>query len=96
MKDSDNIDAEFKKLKEISDDEYIYRLVGVNIHVGTANHGHYYSIINIKRGKEEPYADENEPKWLKVEADTWKEFNDNEVKPFNFNADMKKEAFGGD
>jgi ubiquitin C-terminal hydrolase len=34
----------------ISDDDYIYRLVGVNVHVGTADHGHYYSLIDIKRG----------------------------------------------
>lgn len=39
-------DEEIKKLMEIEDDEYTYRLVGVNIHEGTADAGHYYSIIN--------------------------------------------------
>jgi hypothetical protein len=37
---------------EVEDEAYLYRLVGVNIHVGTADHGHYYSIINTKRGTE--------------------------------------------
>jgi ubiquitin C-terminal hydrolase len=38
---------------KIDDDDYIYRLVGVNIHVGTADQGHYYSIINTNRGVNE-------------------------------------------
>lgn len=47
---------ELKHLKEIEDDDYIYRLVGVNVHVGTADHGHYYSLINTQRGAAEPVA----------------------------------------
>ena len=43
----DNQDEELKHLKDINDDDYIYRLVGVNIHVGAASHGHYYSLINV-------------------------------------------------
>lgn len=52
---------EMSHLMDISDDEYIYKLVGVNIHIGTAEHGHYYSLINTKRGSEEP--DESKPEW---------------------------------
>lgn len=84
MKSTEGLETELEALKKIEDDEYFYRLVGINIHVGTADHGHYYSIINIKRGSEEPIPSEDEAKWLKVESDTWKEFNDSDVKPFNF------------
>lgn len=52
MKAEDGVDL--SKLNEIDDDEYIYRLVGVNIHVGTADRGHYYSLINLNRGSTEP------------------------------------------
>lgn len=41
---------ETKHLMDIPDEEYTYKLVGVNIHIGTAEHGHYYSLINTKRG----------------------------------------------
>jgi ubiquitin C-terminal hydrolase len=39
-----------KHLMDIPDEEYVYKLVGVTIHRGTAEHGHYYSLINTKRG----------------------------------------------
>ena len=43
-------EKELPELMQITDDEYVYRLVGVNVHVGTADHGHYFSIINTRRG----------------------------------------------
>ena len=93
MKDAQD-DEDLKNLKEFTDEDYLYRLVGVNIHVGTADHGHYYSIINTKRGSA---ADQDAPdKWRKVEGDPWREFNDATIKGFNFNTEMKNEAFGGD
>jgi ubiquitin carboxyl-terminal hydrolase 9/24 len=66
--------------------------VGVTIHRGTAEHGHYYSLINTKRGKDE--ADESKQEWFQTERDPWKVFDDETVKYFNFN-DLKTEAFGG-
>ena len=45
---------DLSKLMEVDDDEYIYRLVGVNVHIGTADRGHYYSLIDLKRGAGEP------------------------------------------
>ena len=80
----------------IDDDDYIYRLVGVNIHIGTADHGHYYSIINTNRGVNEPDPYTNEEAWKKVESDSWMVFDDATIRTFNFNLDLKKEAFGGD
>lgn len=46
--------AELEKLLQAEDEDYVYRLVGVNIHRGVADGGHYWSIINTNRGKEEP------------------------------------------
>ena len=43
-------DCEFPELLDVPDDDYYYRLVGMNIHMGTADAGHYYSLIDIKRG----------------------------------------------
>jgi len=36
--------------KEKDRAHYNYKLVGVVVHSGTANFGHYYSFININRG----------------------------------------------
>ena len=46
----ENSDSELEDLLGVSDDEYVYRLAGINIHTGTADAGHYYSLINTKRG----------------------------------------------
>lgn len=53
----------------LDDDNYVYKLVGVNIHKGTAQHGHYYSIINTARGslEKDPYKESD--KWLAVDKD---------------------------
>jgi ubiquitin C-terminal hydrolase len=36
------------------DDCWEYKLVGVTVHSGTANAGHYWSLINTRRGHAEP------------------------------------------
>ncbi len=70
-----------------------YKLVGVTIHSGTANAGHYWSYINTRRGHAEP--DEDSPTWASTETDQWMEFNDSSVRNFNFDK-LKEEAFGED
>ena len=75
------------------DDCWEYKLVGVTVHTGTANAGHYWSYINTRRGHAEP--DENDPNWSKTETDTWMEFNDSTVRNFNFDK-LKEECYGGD
>jgi ubiquitin carboxyl-terminal hydrolase 34 len=70
-----------------------YKLVGVVVHSGTANAGHYWSYINTKRGFNE--TDENDPNWSKTEGDPWMEFNDSTVRDFNFEK-LKEECYGGD
>lgn len=79
----------------MQEDEYVYRLVGVNVHVGTADHGHYFSLINTKRGAEEPLGEVDEAKWRRVEADPWKVFDDATIRQFTFEKDLRNEAFGG-
>ena len=73
------------------DDCYEYKLVGVNVHSGTANAGHYWSYINTNRGTDEKEGDTN---WIKTEADTWMEFNDSRVSDWQF-SDIRK-TFGNE
>ena len=67
--------------------------MGVNVHSGSANAGHYWSYINTKRGFDEP--EEGDPKWELTETDPWMEFNDSTVREFNFDK-LKEECYGGD
>ena len=77
----------------LDDDSFIYKLVGVTIHTGTAQHGHYYSLINKNRGEKE--CDQRLEKWSNVEKDDWLKFDDDEVSTYLFSG-MAGEAFGGD
>jgi ubiquitin C-terminal hydrolase len=73
--------------KEKSKDYYNYKLVGVVVHRGTANFGHYYSFININRGDPSLREDNKPEKWL--------EFNDSTIKDYNV-ANIPSDCFGGD
>ncbi len=75
------------------DDCWEYKLVGVTVHSGTANAGHYWSLINTQRGHAEPPHDS--PQWAATEADQWMEFNDSTVRKFNFEK-LKEECYGED
>lgn len=69
---------------DLHDDMFIYKLVGVTIHSGSADGGHYFSLINTARGINEHDPYEKEQEWLNVSQDTWREFNDEDVKFFSF------------
>lgn len=61
-------------------DYYQYKLVGVIVHSGTGNFGHYYSLINISRDKP---------------IENWIKFNDDTVSEYLlFN--LEEDAFGGE
>lgn len=75
----------------IEDDCYEYKLVGVNVHSGSANAGHYWSYINTVRGLEEKNG--NDPTWADTDKDQWMEFNDSTVKDYKFE-NLKEECFG--
>lgn len=65
--------------EDIDDNEnYEYKLVGVVLHMGTAQAGHYLSFINISRGQKS----ESNPEWLKTDKEKWLEFNDSVVKDY--------------
>ena len=59
---------------------YEYDLIGVTVHTGTADGGHYYSFIRDR-------TTSNRDKWFL--------FNDAEVKPFDPNQ-IAAECFGGE
>jgi hypothetical protein len=68
---------------------YTYKLVGVVIHNGNADAGHYYSYINVARGERERSED-----YLHTERDRWVQFNDSIITEFNF-TQLEAESFGG-
>ena len=70
-------------------DYYTYKLVGVVVHNGNADGGHYYSYINVDRQERE-----DDPKYLLTEKDRWVEFNDSHIAEFDF-AKLQSECFGG-
>lgn len=74
------------------DDCYEYKLVGVNVHSGTANAGHYWSYINTNRGTDEKEGDNS---WIKPEADQWMEYNDSRVSDWEFK-ELKQRTFGNE
>jgi ubiquitin carboxyl-terminal hydrolase 34 len=91
----ESTDEELKRLRELEDETFIYKLVGVTIHVGAADHGHYYAIINSSRGEKEVDPVEKPQEWMAAESDKWFKFDDEDVSSYYFK-DLPGEAFGGD
>ena len=83
-------DKQLSDLLQKEDDDFIYRLVGVNIHAGTGRRGHYWSMINTER-----YKNGTDEKWTNVEADLWRKFDDERIGYASY-ADISKEAYGGE
>ena len=90
---ADEANREFLDMLEKEDDEFVYRLVGVNIHRGTGESGHYWSLIHLKRGADEPDPIAAEDKWMDLNTN-WREFNDETVS-FLLNRSIKEQGFGG-
>ena len=70
------------------DDEYYeYELKGVNVHMGSADGGHYYSFIDVNReGKGNEISFDKNSNWLK--------FNDSIVSKFDI-SNLPQECYGG-
>ena len=66
--------------------------MGVNVHSGTANAGHYWSYINTNRGIDEKEGDNS---WIQTEKDPWMEFNDSRVSHWDFK-DLKQATMGNE
>jgi ubiquitin carboxyl-terminal hydrolase 34 len=78
--DDENDDDE----EEEEPQEMEYELIGVTVHTGTADGGHYYSFIRDRMNKQPEMG-----------QDKWFLFNDAEVKPFD-PAQIASECFGGE
>ncbi|XP_072031378.1 LOW QUALITY PROTEIN: ubiquitin carboxyl-terminal hydrolase 34-like [Amphiura filiformis] len=74
--------AEATSSKSEDQSQYLYDLIGVTVHTGTADGGHYYSFI-----KDRTHSSEDQNRWYM--------FNDAEVKPFD-SAQLAAECFGGE
>lgn len=75
--DTEKKEDDEEPINIIEDDCFEYKLVGVNVHSGTANAGHYWSYINTNRGTDEKENDGGE--WIQTDKDPWMEFNDSRV-----------------
>jgi len=63
-----------------TNDAYEYQLVGVNVHIGTADGGHYFSYINSKRGGQGNEAEfDNKDD---AHKNCWLKFNDSFISKF--------------
>lgn len=67
-----------------------YRLVGVIIHQGVAEAGHYYSLICT----DSKLKDTQGANWGNTEDLNWTEFNDTSIKGFDFRRSFEDECFG--
>ena len=77
---NENIEEEDDGDRKMSNEDCEYKLVGVVIHMGMAEAGHYLSYINIER--ENNSCDYKE--WLQTNKQNWMEFNDSTVSSFDF------------
>jgi len=82
-----------KEMLEYDDDEFVYRLVGVNIHRGAAGAGHYWSLIYTNRGAKEPNPQTEEARWADLSSN-WREFNDETVS-FFLAKNIVEQGYGG-
>ncbi|KAL5008333.1 hypothetical protein ScPMuIL_013914 [Solemya velum] len=81
LRDDDNDIEDFEN--EDDSESYEYELIGVTVHTGTADGGHYYSFIRDRLSRTESGQDK------------WFLFNDAEVKPFD-PSQIASECFGGE
>jgi len=72
MQESEQEGEDDVEMTQQPDEDFEYKLVGVVLHMGTADAGHYLSYININRGDK----DEETPEWLLTDKEKWLEFND--------------------
>lgn len=77
--------------RKLSNEDCEFKLVGVVIHMGVAEAGHYLSYINIEReGDQSDYRE-----WLQTNKQNWLIFNDSTVSPFEFSR-VADQCFGED
>ena len=87
-----------KNNKNKNDENYEYNLIGVIVHSGTAQYGHYYSFINSKRKNENPWIKFNDMEvteniilnFEKESINNKNEKNDNIVNPIKLGRSLTK------
>lgn len=89
---NENTNEFIDKVFHKNEDYYEYELVGVVVHLGVANAGHYFSYINIQREGTENKMNFNPNDETHIKK--WMTFNDSSVTNFNLDQ-MEKECFGG-
>lgn len=75
-----------------SDEYYEYNLMGVNVHLGSADAGHYFSYINTIRNGNDNISDYE--KTNVTHQESWLKFNDSNVSKFDI-SNLEEECFGG-
>lgn len=81
--ESDENETNMLEVDSDTNEQYQYSLIGVTVHTGNADGGHYYSFIKERNGPH-PHA-----------PDRWFLFNDAEVKQFD-PSQIEAECFGGE
>jgi ubiquitin carboxyl-terminal hydrolase 34 len=69
---------------DLKDEDFEYKLVGVVIHKGNAEYGHYISLINVNR---------SDPNRSDISYDHWLEFDDSRISRFDM-SNFDEECFG--
>jgi ubiquitin carboxyl-terminal hydrolase 34 len=89
---ADRLDEDEEDLvgdRKLSNEDCDFKLVGVVIHMGVAEAGHYLSYINIER--ESDQSDYKE--WMQTNKQNWMIFNDSTVSTFEFSR-IPDQCFG--
>ena len=76
-----------ESMQPLDEDCWQYKLVGVNVHFGNANAGHYWSYINTNRSGDRIDGDWNQ-------KENWMEYNDKHVLDWDFKRNVKTRCFG--
>jgi len=89
-KRNDSDDGVNNRIFVKEDSYYEYELVGVLVHSGVAEAGHYYSFINTKRSGNENTMNFDRQK----DGNEWIKFDDSMISSFNIK-NLEEECFGG-
>lgn len=87
----DEDDEDLHDDRKLTNEDCEFKLVGVVIHMGVAEAGHYFSYINIEREEEQS----NYREWMQTNKQNWMQFNDSSVTPFDFSK-LPFQCFGED
>ena len=87
FENSENGDNENLEIYQKEDSYYEYILKGINVHIGSADGGHYFSFIDVNREGKNNLLNENA-------KENWLIFNDSRVSEFDTDT-IPKECYGG-